>query len=138
MTSCAAISAIKNPARINMGGSDKSLSKADNDLQVGIRWAQLLREQYGTDYHAFKRISQDFRCDARTAKAWLANQKPDIGQLARAAQLFGALPALGVLHPDDETTKRIQLAEDIHLLKQRLQKMQQLIGEVSLELEETA
>lgn len=126
--------------------SGKSLQKGSRTLpapeaghkQVGARWGLFLQRQYGADYYAYKRISQDFRCDARTAKAWLAGQKPDIGQLARAAQLYGAPAIVGVLHPDDKTIKEIALIGEIDQLKQRLQYMQQLIGEVSGERETTA
>lgn len=126
--------------------SGKSLQKSSRTLpaseaghkQVGARWALFLQRQYGADYYAYKRISQDFRCDARTAKAWLAGQKPDIGQLARAAQLYGAPAIAGVLHPEDKTIKEIELIGELQQLRQRLHDLQRLIGEVSCELETTA
>lgn len=133
MNSCVYAPRSKLPVPPSTGDSGDALSKEHSSLQVGARWAQLLRQHYGTDYHAFKKLSQDFRCDARTAKAWLAGQKPDIGQLARAARLFGATAVAAVLHPEDRSIKSIQLIEEIDQLKQRLRKMQQLIGEFSAE-----
>ena len=136
MTSASYMPRGKLPVPLTIRDSGNSLSKGGSELHVGVRWAAFLSWHYGEDYYAFKRISQEFRCDARTAKAWLAGQKPDIGQLARAAQLFGVAAIAAVLHPEDKTIKELQLIEDIDQLKQRLQKVQQLIGEVSFEREQ--
>lgn len=100
------------------------MSKNDNSFQpetVGQRWAALLRQHYPA--HAAKNIARDFRCEARTAKAWLSGQSPQLQHFMAAAKIIGIAEVLGVLFPDTDLHQKIKLHDDLQDLRSQLDRL---------------
>ncbi|MBL8713225.1 MAG: hypothetical protein JNM12_10015 [Alphaproteobacteria bacterium] len=108
------------------------MTKKDKELPVpreaiGDRWSALLRSRY-PERNAAKSIARDFDCETRTAKAWLAGQRPQLDGFSRAAQLFGISAVIGVLWPDSEEHHRSKLHDDLQELRSRLDRMSRELG----------
>lgn len=106
---------------LSQKGIRKTMSKNNNDLQpetIGLRWAALLRQHYGT--HMAKNIARDFDCEARTAQSWLAGQAPQLRHFMRAAEILGLAAVLTVLFPDTDIQQKIKLHDDLLELRSRL------------------
>lgn len=108
------------------------MSKKYNNLQnvshetIGQRWADMLRRHYGA--HAAKNISRDFKCETRTAKAWLSGQSPQLRHFMDAARIIGIAPVLGVLFPETDIHQSMKLHNDLLELRSRIDKLTTELG----------
>lgn len=106
--------------------------KDDITLQLGQRWAEALRQKFGSKNTA-KKIAHVFDVEVRTARSWLEGAAPFIKYIYVAGQKLGSGFVADILTPDnkwktfcnidealDEMEKQIcQLRNEIKSLQER-------------------
>lgn len=65
------------------------MTKDDITLQLGLKWAQALKNRFG-DKNTAKRIARTFGVETRTARSWLAGTAPYMKYLWIAGQKLGS------------------------------------------------